>query len=192
MSTLLRVALCYDDFKDKGVTLSVEALALALQPFVKGGSTLGVISTDDLTIFFPADKSENPSVGDMVSVGTPLFDAMIYHALGDKSDVQVVISTKDASVPEAREWSLRVFVAYFFLLTQAHYPRSIDKAPKFIRESLAFSESMGDLAAKLASFDLSKMPTAWIRHILFEGFGTEAMSRLGLGVAGYRLLCGMS
>jgi hypothetical protein len=48
--------------------------------------------------------------------------------------------------------------------------------------------SPAELASRVASFNLNKLPGDWVRGIPFEDMGEEFLNRFSLGVAGYRLL----
>lgn len=80
-----------------------------------------------------------------------------------------------------------------FVLIKGHYPSSHGTAvgkdiPAFLSTVCSMTYSPADLASKVASFNLNKLPGDWVRGIPFESMGEEFLNRFSLVVAGYRLL----
>ncbi|POS85043.1 hypothetical protein EPUL_002361 [Erysiphe pulchra] len=60
--------------------------------------------------------------------------------------------------------------------------------PKFIITILNFQDSVTEIFEYLASFDVSKLNPAWVKLIKLNNISPEAVNRLGLGIAGYKLV----
>jgi hypothetical protein len=77
-------------------------------------------------------------------------------------------------------------------MTQAKYPIAGEAngrvfVPKFLRTVMGLTENPSVYVQRLASFPINLFGGKWIRNVTIAGFGSEAITRLGLGVAGYRM-----
>lgn len=130
----------------------------------------------------------------LVSSGMKLFDAMVWLAAPSRQGYDLKTDptkTKD-SCPSMHEVARSVFYTYFFLITQARYPHastsgSAPAVPNFLRQIMGMADDQSSYIKKICSFEPQKFDPQWIRFVTFAGMGQEALSRFGLGVAGYRL-----
>jgi len=63
----------------------------------------------------------------------------------------------------------------------------VEKAPKFMVDQMSFGGSLQEMAGLVSSFSLAKIDPRWIKAVPLDKASITLLSRLGLGVAGYRL-----
>lgn len=179
------------------ILLNPEHIASAFDSFVKQGSVIHHLSIDDIKIRVHSLATDSPlvSIADGLAKGANLFDTVAYFSLPATSRPAVIVDQNYllANVPTLASVARAVFIAYFFLLTQARYPgvgtgEQLTQMPSFIVTILGDTRSQAAVKELLATFDITKFNPAWIRNTTFRGMGQEALSRFGLGVAGYRLI----
>ncbi|RKF65288.1 hypothetical protein OnM2_010022, partial [Erysiphe neolycopersici] len=86
-----------------------------------------------------------------------------------------------------------IFVAYFFVIIRAHPPSDSGiyanlPMPNFIKNIMNCKASIAEVSDYISSFDLIKLSPEWVKYIPTTSISQETVNRLGLGVAGYRLV----
>jgi hypothetical protein len=199
------------------VETTPEILAGYFETYVHFGSKRYTLSRSELNVFhLPAFEfkgkdditTENVNgvsvpltLSDHLALGTKFLDAVLYMHLGSalrpptKDIMQPKGINKNVSLPTFSNHTTiarYMFFYYFYILTRARAPErdasgEVQKVPRFLNGVLSISASASEVASYLASFDLNNLDPAWVRQIRIKGIGQEALSRFGLGVAGYRL-----
>jgi len=180
----------------KVIDIDPQQVAKGLQEYLKRGSQLTGVSLEDIdrTVYeLPASPASVTLVG-LIERGMKLFDAIIWLTAGRPTAYPLQVSptkSKDNS-PTMHAIARSVFYTYFFLITQARYPapsNSTDKpaVANFLRTVMGMNEDQSYYIRMICSFEPQKFNPAWVKHVQFDEFGQEALSRFGLGVAGYRL-----
>jgi hypothetical protein len=180
----------------KSIDIDAREVAKALQVYLERGSKLTGVSLDDIStsvIRVPADTNKVTLV-QLLEVGMKLFDAIVWITAGRPTTHPLAEDptiTKD-KIPSLHEVARSVFYVYFFLVTQARYPagsKNTDKprVSNFLRVLMGMAEEQHIYVDRICSFEPQKFDPAWARYVNFSGLGQEALSRFGLGVAGYRL-----
>jgi len=178
------------------VHINPEETAKAFQSYLNTASRLTGVSLDDIStrvIKMPSDPSKS-TLAELVGLGMKLFDAVVWLTANRPASHPLQADpamTKD-DLPSMHDVARAVFYCYFMLLTQARYPassRSKEKPriPNFLRTIMGLDAEQHTYVDLICSFEPQKFDPAWVRHVRFEGFGQEVLSRFGLGVAGYRL-----
>lgn len=178
------------------IDIDAAQVAQILHQFVSRGSKTTGVSLDDLDLrvkSMPTDV-EKSNLVILLTKGLKLFDAIVWlqaqrpatHPLKEDRTMEA------SSIPNLNDIARSVFYVYFFLLTQARYPVSgnqseAPKVPAFLRNIMGMDADQGHYIKMICSFTPQKFSAEWVRHVSFGGFGQEALSRFGLGVAGYRL-----
>jgi hypothetical protein len=180
----------------KVIDIDPVEVASALQKYVDRGSKLTGVSLDDINLSvcrLPSDVKKCTLV-DLLDIGMPLFDAIVWLTAGRPSTHELTVdnSIVKANLPSMHEIARSVFYTYFFLVTQARYPvptggTNSPKVPNFLSVVMGMTGSQSSYIEKICSFPPQKFDPKWAKSIKFENFGQEALSRFGLGVAGYRL-----
>jgi len=172
------------------------ATAKAFQAYLDTASKLTGVALSDISrrvIKLPADPTRVTLV-DLLGAGMKLFDAIVWLTAGRPAAYPLVVDptmTKD-EIPSLHEVARSVFYTYFMLLTQARYPvpRSVNEKPRipnFLRAIMGMTDEQHVYIERICSFAPQKFDPAWVRHVEFQNFGQEVLSRFGLGVAGYRM-----
>jgi hypothetical protein len=194
-----------------------EKFADIFRSFVVAGSKLHRISKDEVTVFFipdtmltqfPEDERVQiiekwipKDIKGLLRCGAKFLDAVIYLSLaeedrplpkshpGTQKQKDVV---KFALYNDPSKITKYLFFVYFYIMIRAHTPSEKPQyqnqpVPKFLSSILGITSKPGEVADYLASFDLTGLDPAWVKHIKPVELGQETQSRLGLGVAGYRL-----
>ncbi|KAI6248217.1 hypothetical protein HI914_03085 [Erysiphe necator] len=200
------------------VQIDSESLGQFLGKFVEVGSIVNKLSPDDLTIIANMDgeydgkesidvhQNDDKTVPNtllgLLANGTKFFDAVVYIGM-EKSRRPKAIKLElnsagdgPLSFPTYDDFgklTTYIFVVYFYIVIRAHPPSDNgayqnQPIPKFITTVMNCRESIFEIANYLASFDLIKLNPIWVKHIPTKHISQEAMNRLGLGVAGYRLV----
>jgi len=182
------------DFKI--VDIDPKHVALSLQAYLERGSKLTGVSLDDISrrVCRLPTKDEPLTLSLLTSLGMKLFDAIVLLSAGcpDSHPLEHDATMTTDSIPNAHAIAKAVFYVYFFLLTQARYPATGSSAdpPKtaaFLTGIMGMTDPQSTYMQRICSFTPQKFDAKWIKFIKFSGLGQEAMSRFGLGVAGYRL-----
>jgi hypothetical protein len=180
----------------KIIDIDAEEVAKCLQDYVSRGSKLTGVSLDDidLRVIDGITDASKATLVDLLEHGMKLFDSLIWLTAGRPTDYPLTVDitmTKD-QVPSLQKVAKAVFYVYFFLLTQARYPvKATDtnppKVPNFLNVVMGLDEPQHVYIDLLCSFNPVGFDARWVENISFKGLGQEALSRFGLGVAGYRL-----
>ncbi|POS81895.1 hypothetical protein EPUL_006525, partial [Erysiphe pulchra] len=202
----------------KDIIVDYESLGNALRPFVLSGSKVHRLVPEDLNVYANTSGIyENKEITKIIKInglevpttmmglmanGTKFFDAWIWLSMNpnlrpapiklpytNKPDEKVELSTYD----DMGMLTTYIFIAYFFILIRAHPPTQLDAyhkqpMPKFISTILGTTATAVEVAMYLASFELIKLNNEWVKQIKPLTLNVEAANRLGLGVAGYRLV----
>jgi hypothetical protein len=177
------------------VNIDTKRVAEALTVYLRQGSNIVGVSLDEISMSVTAKTAtETPNLVELLAVGMKLFDAMVWLSAGRPATHPLIVDPTytAASVPDMMTICRSVFYIYFFLLTQAHYPAwgpndTASNTPSFLKNLMGMSDSQTVYTQRLFSFSPNKFDPRWVRYIKFDGFGQEALSRFGLGVAGYRM-----
>jgi len=193
------------DFARSGVdTLVIESiqydlvdLANRLRRFVVQGSKRHSLSKSDLTVVRSnEDQEPNPITFTwLIEHGTRFFDALFFLSLAeaDRPPIQVApVGHIPAPVTVAQICQALFYILFFGMsrgipseAAGANIGRDV---PNFLSQVLGMNEPPVTYARRLASFHLNKIDPAWMKYIPIGDLGREAISRFGLGVAGYRYL----
>lgn len=173
------------------------ALANKLASFIAHGSKRHTLAPGDLRI----EKSPNETPPDpmtfewLISQGNRFFDSLFFVSIpvGDRPSIS---SVPDGTRPlplTGQQVASALFYQYFFILTrgQTSESRSANPGadvPNFLVNVMGLSSAPYDYSRQLATFNLNKIDPSWAMHVPFADIGREAVSRFGLGVAGYRML----
>jgi len=171
-------------------------VARGLQAYLDRGSKLTGVSLDDINrsvLSKPVDSTKVTLV-DLLNLGMKLFDAIVWLSAGRPAShpLEVDSTLKKDNLPSMHEIARSVFYSYFFLLTQARYPLASNQADKpavanFLTVVMGMKDDQSVYIERICSFNPQLFDAKWIRYVNFAGLGQEAISRFGLGVAGYRL-----
>jgi len=171
-------------------------VAKAFQTYLNTGSKLTGVDLDDISTAV-AQMPANPAtvtLSELISLGVRLFDAVVWLTAGRPAShpLKIDAGMTRESIPSTHEIARATFYCYFMLLVQARYPassRSKEKPriPKFLTTLMGMDAEQSTYVSKICTFEPSKFDPKWVRYINFSGFGQEALSRFGLGVAGYRM-----
>jgi len=180
----------------KVIDIDPREVASGLQLYLERGSKLTGVSLEDIdrsVIELPADP-KTVTLATLIEKGMKLFDAIVWLTAGRPAShpLQVDISKKKDSIPSLHEIARAVFYAYFFLLTQARYPVAKvgdgqPAVPNFLKAVMGMEGNQSDYVNMICSFSPQKFDPQWVQYVNFGNLGQEALSRFGLGVAGYRL-----
>lgn len=180
----------------KVIDINIEEVAKALQAYLVRGSKLTGVSINDIStsvMQVPANLSSVTLV-QLLEVGMKLFDAIVWLTAGRPTSRPLTVdpAMTAANILSQHEVARSVFYVYFFILTQARYPSRSDAVskptvPNFLKVIMGMELNQGIYVDRLCSFEPQKFDMGWVRFVKFENFGQEALSRFGLGVAGYRL-----
>jgi len=189
------------------ISFSAEELANQLLPFIEQGSKISSLTRDDLNVYKVAyGKSSSISVDEridedsdiaaLLSVGqNKFFDVLFWLSLpkDERPAMREITENQVAEAIPIGEICSALFVQYFFILTRGRVSEATTSnlgtdLPKFIHTVMNLRDSPKDYSDRLASFSLHKLGYEWVRYVPFGKISREAVSRFGLGVAGYRLL----
>jgi len=180
----------------KLINIDPEETAKAFQDYIDTGSKLTGVSLDDIKTgvrLMPTDPKVVP-LAELLEKGMKLFDAIVWLTAGRPASHPLVLDPTITvqTTPSMHEIARSVFYCYFMLLTQARYPVPANEVqkpviPNFLKTIMGMTEPQDIYVGRICSFNPNKFDPKWIRYVTFGKFGQEALSRFGLGVAGYRL-----
>lgn len=170
--------------------------AKAFQAYLDTASSLTGVSLDDINrtvVTAPGDPSQ-VTLTELLAIGMKLFDAVVWLTAGRPTTHPLMEDPgmKKEDIPSMHDVARSVFFCYFMLVTQARYPVSKNSAdkpviPNFLRAIMGMDKEQHVYVETVCSFEPQKFNAAWARHVKFQNFGQEVLSRFGLGVAGYRM-----
>jgi hypothetical protein len=178
------------------IHISPEEVAKAFQEYLDTASKLTGVALDDINrtvIREPTDPAKVTLV-ELLGLGMKLFDAIVWLTAKRPTShpLEADPAMKTDGIPSMHEVARAVFFCYFMLITQARYPVAKETTPKpkipnFLRSIMGMEKEQHVYVETICSFAPQKFDPAWARHVRFENFGQETLSRFGLGVAGYRM-----
>ncbi|KAG6310255.1 hypothetical protein E4U22_003398 [Claviceps purpurea] len=177
------------------VHVDPKEVALILQPFVDRGSKLAdEVTLDDIStrVLSVPDKPEQATLDDLLAIGMKLFDAIVWLGAKDKSrhPLRADPTMKPDDIPSNNDVAKSVFYCYFVLLTQARYPpddHEIQQIPRFLSTVMQMNKEPSYYVSKICTFESRRMNPSWIKHMSYKFLTEKTVSRLGIGVAGYRM-----
>jgi len=179
------------------IQFDVADLALKIKGFVHQGSQRYTISIDDIQIH----KGAGVQTPDLITLdwlfsqGNPFFDSIFYIGLEDAKKPEIIELPSSYTVVPLNPIILAqaLFYQYFMILTRGSISDedslTVGSAiPNFLKSVMGYDKSPKHYANLLSTFQLRKIDPAWAKFIPLKELGRECVNRLGLGVAGYRLL----
>ncbi|RKF65594.1 hypothetical protein OnM2_005017 [Erysiphe neolycopersici] len=179
-----------------------------LGKFVAIGSIIHKLTPNDLTIFanldgdYPNKESKNVHDNDGKSVpntidgllanGTKFFDAVVYLGIAKNRRPKPVITQRVPTYVDMSKLATYLFAAFFYVLIRARPPSDCDAyrnqpMPRFITTVIKCKATSSQIIEYLSSFDLIKLGPKWVKYIP-TSIREDTVNRLGLVVAGYRLV----
>lgn len=180
----------------KVIDIDPQQVARGLQAYLERGSKLTGVSLEDIdrsVISLPTSVN-TVTLAELLRKGMKLFDAIVWLTAGRPTTHPLTVDparTED-SISSLHSIARAVFYVYFFLVTQARYPvkQVGDSQPavaNFLRVVMGMDGNQADYVNTLCSFEPQKFDPSWVKYVTFGNLGQEALSRFGLGVAGYRM-----
>jgi hypothetical protein len=179
------------------VDIDVQQVAIALQPYLDSASKITGVSLDNIdrrVSKLPTDV-KTVTLVELLALGMKMFDALVWLHAGRPAThpLSVDPTITPATIPSMSAVARSIFFVYFILLTQARYPPRVadpnrSQVPNFLRTIMGLTEPPEHYMAMLCSFEPQLFDPAWVRYVSFARFGQEALSRFGLGSAGYRTM----
>lgn len=167
-----------------------QSLGLILRDYVIQGSGRNVLLATDVIIRLPggSNPGDDVVVLELLNAGTSLFAALIYANTADRESFDY-----KSAAPPTRPWtadliSKLLFVAYFYILTQNRAVNLIETEANFIKTTIGQPADKIEMGKLLFESGFEKIPHDWVRAIRIPDLQPESKNRLGLGIAGYRLL----
>lgn len=187
------------NFKEnfESIALKEADVAKIVSMLINEGSKRNMVTKEDLTIV--SDNTNCPkafaNVMEAINHGTKLFDALYYFSLDEKSRPSVKTAAED-DIPVSRKLSdiSRALFYQVFLCLVRGSPNDSDasasneKIPNFLVSIMGLKNKPSYYSNMLASFSLSKVDWRFIKSIDFGQLDTAAINRIGLSVAGYRIM----
>lgn len=195
-----------NNYKIDVIDFDAQELARTLAPFIGQGSKPSFLTRQDIVVYKikyknqstvpAADRiSETSDFSQLMSIGNnKFFDVLFWLSLpaADRPPMHEINEGSELPAVSSGDICKALFVQYFFILTRGRVSRATTSnqgadMPKFLKVVLGCNETPEDYMSMIATFDMHKMGYEWARHVPFGGISREAVSRFGLGVAGYRM-----
>jgi len=189
------------DIAFEDIHFDAASVGYIFQKFASEGSKRYRVTKADLHIINRTANNVAPylTIKDAIAGGTRLFDAMAYFAMNaaDRPTVVHVALQTGEIDPDINEIARSFFFVYFYLISRGRAPAfnqadATGMPPAFLTRVLSITGTESEIVKKVASFDINKMDNRWIKYIDNTLLGTEAINRLALGNAGYRLASALS
>jgi len=179
------------------VQISADLIAEIANQYLPIGTKKFKINRSEITMVYCGEDKPNlyTTVNEAIAGGTQLFDALAYFSL-KTTERPEIMSLDNLSHPRTNNPNKvadALAYLYFFLMTRANVPEHTSKkrgsdVPKFLFDYLGMQGPPKEYMETLASFSLNKVDHTWIKKINLTNLGNQFLSRLALGVAGYRVL----
>jgi len=171
-------------------------VAKSLQVYLDTASKITGVSLDDISLRVSTlpPNVKTVTLTDLITRGMKLFDALVWLTAGRPESHKLMAdpTLKTENIPSTHTVAKSLFFVYFLLITQARYPAIVQtqekiKIPNFLSKIMGMEQQQEYYMGMLCSFEPQLFDPSWVKYVTFKGFGQEVMSRLGLGVAGYRM-----
>lgn len=179
----------------KNIVINPYDVANACRDFLIHGSKKNVISVSDLTIVSD-QQTQPPAFVDLAMAmkhGTKFFDAVAYFSMPHNARPKILVAD-NVDLPDARgmnDVAEALFYQLFHVMVRGT-PNSANnengQIPGFLKNVRGLKEMPAVYANRICSFDLMKIDWRFIRLLPWNEISQEATNRLGLGLAGYRML----
>lgn len=176
------------------VIIDYKYVAVALQRFIEVGSNDGIIYTNELRFEVnPGEKTDFNNLEAALAAGMKPLDAVLYLSLRQTPNIKITHRQQNIARPDISAINKACFVAYFYLITRAYWPSTAGNisghpVPNYLK-TLQLVTNFTDVMTKINMLtdNSSKVwQSTWIRYIKLDKFGQKSISRILLGVAGYR------
>lgn len=182
-------------FQSTIINYDITQLGAAIMSQISDVGRLHLITAGDLQIFGQNVDQPPTDVRTAVRYGTKFFDALLYFSLENARRPAVQMGPDNLENLSNLIITTKKHLLWMaiFLMLRGSYPSDAGQAvgtniPAFLRNICGMNISPAELAASLASFELRNLNPNWIRQINWTDFAPEIRQRLGLGLAGYRML----
>lgn len=184
------------------VEIDFELLGEELMGMIANAAHVARVEVGDLKVYGdPAKNNGNGGIAppadvlDALMWGTRFFDARFYFMLDATRRPPILEGTRSVDSPATMVATVgrRLSWMAMFMMLRGGYPSSEANVvganvPKFLMDIFPANLSPKGVADSLASFPLNKIKPDWIKTIDWTQAGAEFGQRLGLAVAGYRIL----
>lgn len=172
------------------ITIDSASLGNILSSYVIQGSGRNVLLASDVIIRLPgsAQQGDDLPILELLESGTSLFAALIYINSDDRDNFSYQAPEDQSNQWTAESISKMLYAAYFYILTQNRAINLIQTEANFMRTTIGMSGTTVEIGRKLFEGGFEKIPHDWVRSIRIRDLEPESRNRLGLGIAGYRLL----
>jgi len=175
-----------------------------VKSFLSHGSKIYTIPLDDIRVAVSMDVAPSATMEQLLSMGNKIGNIIVLWTIARAEGwakggrwEQLIDETMELK-PQPSDKSLaghaKLTAAWaMFGLLRAHAPHvpSVGRTqdvPRFISEILCEKRSVGVLGTDWSDSDPLNWSMDWIKHIDWTTIGPEFMSRIGLGLAGHRIL----
>jgi hypothetical protein len=183
------------NFNNAGLIMEVDALARAITHGIGTTSQLFVVSPNMLTIHSAVVGIPPANLDEALANGTKFFDAVYYFHNALPPTINILGPAPGAATLQAAKAAItkRLFWMALWVMIRGSYPTGAGvtagaSIPAFLINMCGMNEAPDITSAELASFNLRNMGTGWVRHIQWDLMAPAVRQRLGLGLAGYRML----
>jgi hypothetical protein len=197
-----RLAQAAQTLRSTNIKISLDDLSRIINQAIQDVSKIHFVAPEDLNVYAVDATSTGTSVGtppkDLVQAlesGTKFFDGVYYFSMTEALRPAVKANpagvTKDENlVAVAKQY---LFLQALHVMIRGDYGKSTGTAagadvPAFLSQICGMRVSPAALSAGLCSFSIEKVPKGWIKGLQWSDMAQSVQQRLGLGLAGYRLL----
>lgn len=179
------------------IHIPTDIIARIANWYLGPGSQKDRLNKSDIHMIFvgTAPKTSYQNINEALQGGSPLFDSLAYLSLApnERPPIRTVTNLPVENTQDLMEVAQCLFVLFFYLMTRGNVPETSNNSvgtdiPAFIANYLGLKSAPIIYMQKLASFSLTKIHHTWIKHVDLTVLSPQALSRLSLGVAGYRWL----
>jgi hypothetical protein len=179
-----------DGIESRLIQIDSESLGAILRDYVIQGSGRNVLLATDVVIRLPSIAAEGDDVPilELLESGTSLFAALIYVNSDDRANFRYEAAKDWTGIWTAESVAKMLFAAYFYILTQNRAINLVVTEANFMRTTIGMAADKTEIGIRLFESGFEKIPHDWVRSIRIRDLQPESRNRLGLGIAGYRLL----
>lgn len=197
-----RLAQAVTTLNSTQIRISIADLAKVINQAIQDVSKIHFVSPEDLNVYsidaiLQANGAATPpkNLVEALEYGTKFFDAVYYFSLTDALRPKVKEHPDKANrdvgrVAMAKQY---LFLQALHIMIRGDYGKSsgtltgVD-VPQFLGKICGMKVSPLALSEALCSFEIQKVPKEWITELEWSDMAQSVQQRLGLGLAGYRLL----
>jgi len=187
-----RLAAAIATFQSDIINFDIQLLGARIADLIGPAFQIHNVLASDITICMNEDNSAPANVMTAMQNGTRLWSAIMYFLAPPAQRTQVTMAARNVTQVDIGLTSRYLLWQMMYIMIRGAWPAGDgvtlgSDIPQFMSSILGQEISGDAINAALSDFPMNKIPVAIVRAMPWNAAAQEIRSRLGLGLAGYRM-----